>query len=81
MVRSITVFANQCKKNLFIGTYCVGIELNQLFPKFVDVAVGERVLKRYKDPHEFVVSAHHFSTTNAFSKQTLNYGKRARNRF
>ena len=81
MIRAITVFRDQCKKKLFIGTYCVGVELNQFFPKFVEVTVGERVEKRYKNPHDFIISAHHFSSTNAFSKQTLNYGRRAKQRF
>ena len=81
MIRSITVFSDMCKKKLFIGTYCIGVELNQFFPMFVEVAVGQRVEKRYKDPHDFVVSAHHFSSTHAFSKQTLNYGRKAKQRF
>ena len=80
-MRAVTVFKDQCKKKLFIGTYCIGVELNQLFPKFVDIVVGEKIEKRYKTSDEFSVSSLHFVQTNAFSKQKLNYNRRAKVRF
>ena len=80
-MKAITVFKDQCKKKLFVGTYCVGVELNQLFPKFVSVVIGEKIEKIYKTSDEFNISSLHFIQTNAFSKQKLNYNRRSKLRF
>ena len=36
MVKAITIFKDQCKKKLFIGTYCIGVELNQFFQAYLE---------------------------------------------
>jgi hypothetical protein len=80
-MRTIEVLKNRCKIKLFVSTFCIGVELNQFFPKFVDVVVGEQIVKRYKDPGLYMVDKINFQKENAFSKQKLNYESRARKRF
>lgn len=80
-MRTIEVLKNRCKIKLFVSTFCIGVELNQFFPKFVEVVVGEQVVKRYKDPGLYMIDKLNFQKENAFSKQTLNYESRARKRF
>lgn len=80
-MKFIEVLKNRCKVRLYVATYCIGVELNQFFPKYVDVTVGEMIVKRYKDPGQYMLDKLQFRKTNAFSKQKLNYESRAKRRF
>lgn len=73
-------FANRCKVRVFTSVFCFGVKLDQLTFDFQSVVTGQVVVKRYKDPHEYLIDKTHFCKTNGFSKQKLNYGRRAKNR-
>lgn len=77
-MRVIDVVTKFCKKELYVSTFCIGVELNQFFPLFVDVVTGEKVIKEFKDETLFCLDPRHFAKENAFSKQKLNYGRRKR---
>ncbi len=76
MVGSLVVFKNKCKYRLYVATWCLGVELNQLTFDFKRIVIGQVVEREYRTKDDFVLATHHYAETNAFNKQSSNYGRR-----
>lgn len=55
--------------------------MTQLFPQYISLVTGTQIVQRLTDTRRIPLQRHHSRQENAFSKQKLNYGKRAKRRF
>ena len=73
MTTKIT-FRENCKIKISIASFCLGIGTDQLTPVYMD-RINEEVLKVYGSGNHLF---HQSINSNSFSKQILDYEKRAR---
>jgi len=78
-MRSFTIFRDMCRIRIHVAMFCIGIGKNQFFPEYIEHA-SEELEHRYRNKGVFHTKVMDNCAVNSFSKQRMNYGKRARHR-